>query len=327
MKRIFLNSCLIVWLFLIEIITWVCLALDNLFYSGYKKIEIRSPLFIIGMPRSASTLCHKLLGSDTDNFTTMKLWEMLFAPSVIQKKLIHLIIRLDHKMNRFISKGVSRFDSYFFRKMENNHPISLFNWEEDHFLFLHIFNSASLAVLFPRCKRLLLMQRFDDEVPECRKNFHMNFYKSCIQRHLYVSGRGRRYLSKNPPNSPRIKTLQSTFTGCQFIYMLRDPFYTIASAICLFKQFRKVFFLHSDDQQITSITLSMADLFYYYPLIECRDLKGKTLSIVTFNEITRDAHQALRNVYDHLGMQFTNEFEEFLLNSTRIINGHKTKNR
>jgi hypothetical protein len=208
--------------------------------------------------------------------------------------------------------------------MDNHHPMSLFKREEDIFLFLHIFDSPALDVLIPRVTRAILFKRFDDEIPEHRKKRQMNFYKSCIRRHLYVYGRGKCYLSKSPPNTPRIKTLQSTFPGCRFILTLRDPFYCIASAISVIKQFRANFLLPSDDQKVVPAHLAMADLFYYYSLIECSELRGKQLYVVTFNEITKDAPHTLRNLYDHLGIEFTNEFERFLLDSTDFIHEHKT---
>jgi len=322
-----LNGCLIIWYILTLVINWICLALDNLFYPGFKKNELKPPVFIIGMPRSATTLCQNLMSSDIHHFTSLKLWEILFAPSIIQKKLIIYIKWVDNRLNGYIFKSMYHFDSRLFRKMENHHPISLFNMEEDNFLFLHTLTAPALSVLFPKWKNISILRRFDDEIPECRKKFEMSFYKGCIQRHLYVFGMDKRYLSKSPPNNPKIRTLQATFPGCQFIYMLRDPLYTIASATCIFTQFRKMFLLHTDKQKISYATLLMADLFYNYPLIDCSDLKGKTLFIVTFNEITGDTHAAIRKLYDNLGIEFTNEYEEFLLNSKSTVQLHKTKNK
>ncbi len=303
------------------------MGLDNLFYPGFKKTEIEPPVFIIGMPRSATTLIQNIIINDASHFTCPKLWEILFAPSILQKKLIKQIIKLDKRVNGFIYKRFKRIDNYLFRKMENHHPISLFSVDEDNYLFLHTFTAAALAVLFPKCKNISILRRFDDEIPENRKKFEMSFYIGCIQRHLYVFGKGRRYLSKSPPNNPKIRTLQATFPGCQFIYMLRDPLYTVASATCIFAQFRKMFLLHTDKQMISYGILLMADLYYNYPLIDCNDLKGKSLFIVTFNEITGDAHATIRKLYDNLGIEFSSEYEDFLLNSKNTVQLHKTKNK
>ena len=111
-------------------VNWLCLALDNVFYPGFRKTEIKPPVFIIGMFRSATTLCQNLLKTDTEHFSYLKLGEQLFAPSVIQKKVINLIIRLDIKMNGSVYKVLSRIDRLVFLTLENHHPMRLLTMEE-----------------------------------------------------------------------------------------------------------------------------------------------------------------------------------------------------
>jgi omega-hydroxy-beta-dihydromenaquinone-9 sulfotransferase len=326
MKRVLLVLSAVLWLIPLEMVNWMCLALDYLFYRGYKNIKVKPPLFVIGMPRSATTLSFNLLGSDTGQFTSMKLWEILFAPSVIQKKFFLLVNRLDHRMNRVIYRIISRFDNFFFRKIENNHPISLFNREEDDYLFLHVFSTLSLTFLFPRSKNLIPLQQFDEKMTGRKKKFLMNYYHGCIQRHLYIAGSDKRYLAKSPSHTPRIRALTKRFPGCRFVYMLRDPLFCIASTICLFRQFRKIFISPIDDKEITATALSLADQWYAYPLKGCIDLRGYTMCILTFNEITGNAWFAIRKVYEDLGLEFTNDYEAILLDSARHIGSYKTKN-
>lgn len=304
------------------------MALDNLFYPGYRKTEIKPPVFIIGMFRTATTLCQNLMNSDTHHFTYFKFYELLFAPSIIQKKLVNLIIKLDKRMNGAIYKIASRIDRLMFLTLENHHPMRLLTMEEDHFMFCNTLTAPALWMLAPRIfKQYTVLKRYDDQMPERIRKFDMFFYKACIRRHLYVYGRGRRYLSKSPPNSIRIRTLQTTFPGCQFVYMLRNPLYVTASSTSLFAQFRKMLLLSTDIKYMTTVSLEMTDLFYKYPLLECSDLKGKTLFIITFNELIGDSHNTIHKLYDNLGIDITDEFERFLLNSKTLVAQHKTKNK
>ena len=78
---------------------------------------------------------------------------------------------------------------------------------------------------------------------------------------------------------------------------------------------------------MTSVSLEMTDLFFKYPLLECSDLKGKVLFIITFNELIRDAYNTIHELYDNLGINITDEFERFLLNSQSMVSNHKTKNK
>ena len=85
MRSFILALLLIIMAKPLLIINWLCLALDNLVYPGYRKTVIRPPVFIIGMFRSATTLCQNLMKSDAQNISYLRMWELLLAPSVIQK--------------------------------------------------------------------------------------------------------------------------------------------------------------------------------------------------------------------------------------------------
>jgi hypothetical protein len=59
----------------------------------------------------------------------------------------------------------------------------------------------------------------------------------------------------------------------------------------------------------------MGGLFHNHPLLDCSDLKGKSLFVVTFNELIGDAHKTIHKRYGNPGMAITDKFEQSLLNS------------
>ena len=67
------------------LVNWACLGLDELLFPRFRKQKIVRPLFIVGPPRTGTTLLHRLLAKD-DQFTSMRTWEILFAPSIVQKR-------------------------------------------------------------------------------------------------------------------------------------------------------------------------------------------------------------------------------------------------
>ena len=73
---------------IVEITTWTCFALDRIFYPDFLNVEIKSPVFIIGNPRSGTTFLHRLLALDEMHFSCMRMWEIFFAPSIVQRKML-----------------------------------------------------------------------------------------------------------------------------------------------------------------------------------------------------------------------------------------------
>ena len=73
---------------LFELATWLSLLLDALFFRGYRRVEVSDLVFIAGNFRSGTTFLHRLMARDRDRFCTMQMWEVLFAPSILQRRLV-----------------------------------------------------------------------------------------------------------------------------------------------------------------------------------------------------------------------------------------------
>jgi omega-hydroxy-beta-dihydromenaquinone-9 sulfotransferase len=142
----------------------LCYIIIEKVYIIHRFHEIRSPVFIIGMFRSATTLCQNIMKSDTHHFSHLKLGDLLFAPSVIQKKFVSQIMRLDKKLNGAIYNMASRIDRLIFQKLENHHPMRLLNMEEDHFMFFNTLTAPALWMLAPGVfKQNTVLKRYDDQ--------------------------------------------------------------------------------------------------------------------------------------------------------------------
>jgi omega-hydroxy-beta-dihydromenaquinone-9 sulfotransferase len=257
----------------------------------------------------------------------MKLWEILFAPSIIQKKLALLIRKTDAKLKSPVYKCLKRFDRFFFRGIEDIHPMSLLNYEEDEFLFLHVLSTVSLGFLFPKSKRILALKQFDESLKESAKRFLMRFYRNCVKRHLFVFGSEKRYLAKSASYSPKIRSLLRFFPDSQFIYMLRDPLYTMASTANLFMRLKKLFSIEMKTEEIIRQVFMVADKWYKYPLISCRRFIGKSIFVMTFNELTNNSSRAIELIYFQLRLKMSPEYKEFLTHADALAKSHKTKNK
>src|SRR5262249_21447043 len=65
----------------------LCMKLDAWVFPDFRRHPVRSPVFIVGNPRSGTTLLHRLLCGDTERFVYFRTWEILL-PSLVQRKLV-----------------------------------------------------------------------------------------------------------------------------------------------------------------------------------------------------------------------------------------------
>ena len=64
--------------------------MDELFFRGYKDVDLSDPVFIISNPRCGTTFLHRLLCLDKDRYTFTLLYHTLL-PSVFYIKMIQKI--------------------------------------------------------------------------------------------------------------------------------------------------------------------------------------------------------------------------------------------
>ena len=91
---------------LLEAVIWLGLLLDDVFFRAYRRVQITAPVFIVGNFRSGTTLLHRLLALDRERFATMKMWEILLAPSILQRKLAFLLPALDRRLGHLLHRQI-----------------------------------------------------------------------------------------------------------------------------------------------------------------------------------------------------------------------------
>jgi hypothetical protein len=76
---------------------------------------------------------------------------------------------------------------------------------------MYAWSSFFVGFLFPFLNELPPYQFFDTAIPRHKRHGIMGFYRACVQRHLYATGGGQYFVSKNPAFSPKIETLLEFF--------------------------------------------------------------------------------------------------------------------
>lgn len=222
-----------------------CLLLDELFFFRYKKMNTDNCLFIVGSPRSATTFLLELITKNKQQFTAFKLWELVFAPSIVQKYLCLGLAKIDRLLGQFFSKGWKRFEQNLFAKMKGVHDLALSKVEEDEFLFMYIFYSTYLIFIFPDLENQHDLAAIQTSQNQTRKQKSIRFYQQCVQRHLYVfnAKQARIFVSKNPCYVTKLPALLQTFPKAKYIYLRRQLEKSVPSTLSL-NQHLYWFFCH-----------------------------------------------------------------------------------
>ncbi len=307
----------------IEISAWIGFLLDDLFFRGYRRQAVRQPVFIIGNARSGTTFIHRLMAKDTHNFTTMNLWEIVFAPSVTQRKVIRGFSSLDRILGDPVRKLVNRWEQNLFGQIEN-HKIGLQEPEEDEYLFMHVCSSAVIWTFFPVDEEVEPYFYYDIEVPEKRRQKDMLFYRQCLQRHIYFHGGNKQFLSKNPIFSGKIQSLKDCFPDAKFIYMARSPLSVVPSLISYMATGFHLFCQMEEKYPYREKILKLIDFYYQYPSEVFTRYPTEDYMVVKYDDLVGDPTGTVKDVYSRLQMRLNLDYLNTLKAETSKARQYKS---
>ena len=282
------------------LVHWACLGLDELLFPRFRKQKIVRPLFIVGPPRTGTTLLHRLLAKD-DQFTSMRTWEILFAPSIIQKRFWKGVGRLDGLAGSPLRKLVLALEGWQLKEFNKMHKVGLFELEEDDPILLNIFASAFLALVLPFEKDVRPLVFFDEEFPAAEKKKTMAFYRKCVQRHLYVFGKDKVFLSKNPVFSFKVQALQEVFPDSRIICIVRTPVEGVPSAFSYMNYFYDVFCSRRPDSSSKDFIHELLLRFYRYPTERLKRMPEGRGVILKYTDLVSDPENTVLNCFERMG--------------------------
>lgn len=199
--------------------------LDDLLFPGYKKKKI-TPVFIIGQPRSGSTLLHRTLAADTETFFAIRHIEWRLPFITIQRLIdITLIKSILGRINYWSNSEAGLLAA----KM---HPNTLADWEEDGIFFEERF--VHHFFLFLRFPYPCLLKRLDafDELPKPSRQHILNIHHKVLQKVLYLrGGETLYYLSKEVTSHNKVSDLKAMYPDGKFLFILRKSHLFMSSLL------------------------------------------------------------------------------------------------
>ncbi len=229
------------------------LLLDYIFYPGFRNVEIKRPVFIIGHPRSGTTFLHRLF-LQTNEMASFKSWHLLFPSLTLRfflRPLMDYLIR--NNMDELIPE-------------EAGTHMTLDKEDEEELLFIHNLDTqfltlTALGILDDDYRDL----RFHDLQPRCKRIRSASFLKSCFQRQIYYTGR-RQIFAQMHYSTHRIKTLMEVFPDARFIYIDRTPHETLPSVFSL------IYYSLTKERFFDKLSPSEFRRFFEYRYQASRDL-------------------------------------------------------
>ncbi|RLD44218.1 MAG: hypothetical protein DRI89_03470 [Bacteroidetes bacterium] len=275
------------------------------------------PIFIIGFWRSGTTLMHHLMTKNKD-FGFIDTYHSVFPNHVLANKwwlknIAQLL--LPEKRPGDNMKLDFNFPQEEEIALGNLQPISFYNF-----------------FYFPRdIEDFISESLFFENISEGQLSRWKDAYTRLMNTALINTG-GKQFISKNPPNTFRIKILLDMFPDARFIYMYRDVYETIYSFLGFIKGV-----LQGVKLQEYDLLENKIQLIRLYKLMQETFAKDKhlipkgQLVEVEYAYFTEHKKEELIRVYAQLGLKgidkampdieaYLNEIDNYKMSNRQIDN-------
>src|SRR5438270_7961276 len=265
---------------------------DRQLYPEIAQQKIREPLFIVGLPRSGTTLLHILLAADPAHRAPLT-WEVM-SPSPPSSKDRQQRIR------------------------QATRNLAVLRWLAPTFESVH----ATGAELPQECVSLMsptfMSDQFDTmyNVPSYRGWFFnqdlrpaYEFHRRSLQ-HLQFRQSAERWVLKAPAHMFAVPALLSIYPDARFVQIHRDPMEAVVSVSSLVTILRRVF-----SDAVDPVQIGRDALTYWSQALKtfmrARDqLPVSRVCDLRYDDVRRDPIAAARGIYEHFGWTFPKEIEE-----------------
>src|SRR5215813_10990700 len=265
---------------------------DRKMYPSIGQQEIREPLFIVGLPRSGTTLLHTLLALDPEHRVPLT-WEVM-TPSPPTR---------DNEKRR-IQRAVQ--------------SCNCFNWLAPTFRHVHPVG----AELPQECVSLMAPTFMSDQfdamyyVPSYRTWFFRQDLRPAYEyhrrflQHLQFRRRARRWILKAPTHMFALPSLLSVYPDALFVQTHRAPLDAMASVSSLITILRRVF-----SDAVDPLTVCREAIDYWSQTLdkflqERRRLAAHRICDVSYIQIRRDPVAVVRSIYAHFGWSLSQTVEQ-----------------
>jgi hypothetical protein len=264
---------------------------DRQLYPNIARREIREPLFIVGLPRSGTSVLHRLLGADPEHRCPL-MWEVR-SPSPPT--------RVDEKR----------------RIQSATQSCKFFNWLVPTFRHAHTVGAEVPQECVSLMTPTFLSDQFDAMyyVPAYRTWFFRQDLRPAYQyhrrflQHLQFRRAARRWILKAPTHMFAMPALLSVYPDAVFVQTHRTPVDSMASVSSLVTILRSAFSDAVDPLIVCREAIDYWSETMKKFLRERDRLANNRICDIQYDEIRREPIRAVRRIYEYFGWSLSHEAE------------------
>jgi len=273
--------------------------------------RIDCPVFVLGLPRSGTTLLFNLLTQDPA-FRYMANWEAFIAQVPPKGQYTHAS---DPRRNQ--AKWMLRFQKHLMPELDTLHEFSAEGSEECTPILMQSFATQAMAGGFdvPAFSRWL-----DDADHEPTYRHHQRVLQALQWKYP-----GKHWLLKSPDHLSALDSILKRYPDARFIHIHRNPAQSVSSWASLNLVYRKNYYTHIDIDALGAQVLErLANDVDRYMKERERTHPGQIYDI-HYHDLIANPVSRIQDAYDHFNIDLCHDTKEkmraFLLENPQNKHG------
>ncbi|MBV6451244.1 MAG: hypothetical protein MHPDNHAH_01975 [Anaerolineales bacterium] len=256
--------------------------------------EITAPFVIVGLPRSGTTILHRMLSADPEN-AGIPMWRLYRPFPMLGKK--------DDRQE--MTRWELQFRRPVFPEMDSKHVIREDKEEECIWMMGLTFHSICFWVVAPVSSYAEWLFAQD------QKDYYREY--SLLLKVQQQAEPEKRLVLKAPDHTPNLGALLSVIPHARVIYLHRDPVTCLTSANSMFYSAHRATTHDINPRRMAEINRKM----YSHYLTGGQKARSdptvnQAVLDIQYESLVNDPMQTVKEIYSHFGVPWTVEYEERL---------------
>jgi len=268
------------------------------FSSRIKKVKIKTPVFVLGHPRSGTTYLNNILSKDP-----------VFSYSATYDVLTpHIFLTFKKGLKLMMSKAMPS------TRPQDNMKLSINSPNEEEFAMANISQTSYMhGFFFPKD----ILQNFKESVVFNDTKFSNHWKKryDFFLKKLAYKYTAQQLLLKSPANTGRLKEIAELYPDAKFIHIYRNPYDVYLSTERLYEKVLPITsFQQVDNKKMETYIIEAYALLYKKYLLDKKQLPKEQLFEIKYEDFVKNPVETIEKAYHQLGLKTFKEAEQLFKN-------------
>jgi len=299
----------VIFLTLFSILNLPFQLFEYFIYSAkINKVNLKSPIFVLGHPRSGTTYLNNLLSKDPS----------LSYSNTYNVLVPHIFLTIDKGLKNIMSKVLPP------TRPQDNVKMTIDSPKEEEFAMANISQTSYFfGFFFPK----RIYENFEESVlfTDDKNRKHWQKKYDFFLKKIAFKNKNNRLLLKSPANTARLKEIYELYPDAKFIHICRNPYDVYRSTVGLYEKVIPITsFQRIDKQEIENFILTAYPKIYNKYFAGKEIIPANQLYELKYEDFIKSPVAHIEKAYDYLGINNFNMAKSFIEKEVKDVADYET---